>query len=112
MIKYFFFLLMVVIFFNSNAQGNLQFNQVLTYQGNSLSSPIWTVPSGKVWKIESAIPFNNLGTSQFLVNNFTVLQNNSNIQPIWLKSGDNCRFTLTSTFSSYSISIIEFNIIP
>ena len=102
------------------SQGNLQFNQVINMSynynflnyGQKQTVGSVTVPVGKVWKIESAIPFNYSGTSQFLVNNFTVLYNNPNNQPIWLKSVDNCRFTLSSTLSSYSISIIEFNVVP
>jgi hypothetical protein len=99
------------IFF-SEAQGNLQFNQVLTYSGNSVNSPIWTVPAGKVWKIESAVCFNYTGTTTFRVNNFIVLYNNSNSQPIWLKAGDSCQMGASSASSSYFLSIVEFNVIP
>lgn len=59
-------LLVVMVFshFSSSAQGNLQFNQVLTFTGYitgscqgpycnvTASSPIWVVPQNKVWKIE------------------------------------------------------------
>jgi hypothetical protein len=104
-----FFLLPFSLLFS---QGNLQFNQVLTYSGNSPSSPIYTVPIGKVWKVESAVCFNYTGTTVFKVNNYTVLYNNSNVQPIWLKAGDFCQMGATNTASSYFISIVEFNIIP
>ena len=116
-----FFIVIFIAFSTwSFSQGNLQFNQVINMSynynflnyGQKQTVGSVTVPVGKVWKIESAIPFNYSGTSQFLVNNFTVLYNNPNNQPIWLKSVDNCRFTLSSTLSSYSISIIEFNVVP
>ena len=58
----------------ANAQGNLQFNQVLSYTGTvscngintycSANSPSsYTVPANKVWKLESA------GFSSYLANN-------------------------------------------
>lgn len=59
MYKYIFFLFIVVISFNAKVQGNLQFNQVLTFTGSvggfgsgAFTSPAQTVPLGKVWKIE------------------------------------------------------------
>ncbi|WP_396140785.1 hypothetical protein [Flavobacterium sp.] len=51
-------LILILIFFialGAKAQGNLQFNQVITksgYLGCGSSSNVLTVPSGKVWKIE------------------------------------------------------------
>lgn len=118
----------------SLAQGNLQFNQVVTYTGTgsgsfSYVSPSWTVPAGKVWKIESASP--NLGNTAVsrAVNinagaswgSFALTTSSQettiNPFPIWLKAGDlvqlqaagNC---CSTTSFSYAISIIEFNIIP
>jgi hypothetical protein len=118
----------------SLAQGNLQFNQVVTYTGTgsgsfSYVSPSWTVPAGKVWKIESASPnlgntavsraVNiNAGASWGLFALTTSSQETTiNPFPIWLKAGDlvqlqaagNC---CSTTSFSYAISIIEFNIIP
>ena len=118
----------------SLAQGNLQFNQVVTYTGTgsgsfSYVSPSWTVPAGKVWKIESASP--NLGNTAVsrAVNinagaswgSFALTtssqETTKNPFTIWLKAGDlvqlqaagNC---CSTTSFSYAISIIEFNIIP
>ncbi len=49
--KYRFFLLAMLLFsFGLNAQGNLQFNQVLVLNAQSGTQ---TVPAGKVWKITS-----------------------------------------------------------
>ncbi|MEY4126358.1 MAG: hypothetical protein RL737_547, partial [Bacteroidota bacterium] len=43
----------------THAQGNLQFNQVVTYNiggiANQYDNVNFTVPVGKVWKIESAV---------------------------------------------------------
>lgn len=94
------------------AQGNLQFNQVLTYNGNNTTSAIWTVPVGKVWKIESVLMVNFSGTSTFRVNNTIALYNSNNTQPIWLKSGDNCQFSMSTAGNTYFLSIVEFNVIP
>jgi len=94
------------------SQGNLQFNQVLTYNGSLTTSAIWTVPVGKVWKIESVLMVNMGGTSTFKVNNTTVLYNGLPSQPIWLKAGDYCQFSMSQAGNGYFLSIIEFNIIP
>jgi hypothetical protein len=51
------FLFVLVLFFlgSYNAQGNLQFNQVITYNiggiANNYDNVNFTVPVGKVWKI-------------------------------------------------------------
>ncbi|MDP4867137.1 MAG: hypothetical protein NWQ47_08310 [Crocinitomicaceae bacterium] len=114
--KIFLFSLFIVcsLFFisNSYAQGNLQFNQVYTYSGSGGNSAIWTVPVGKIWKIESVLMVNMSGTSTFKINSFVVLYNNINPQPIWLKSGDFSQFSMSNAGNSYYISIVEFNIIP
>lgn len=118
----------------SLAQGNLQFNQVVTYTGTgsgsfSYVSPSWTVPAGMVWKIESASPnLGNTAVSRAVNINagaswgsfaLTTSSQESTIKPfpIWLKAGDlvqlqaagNC---CSTTSFSYAISIIEYNIIP
>jgi hypothetical protein len=107
------------------SQGNLQFNQVLTYGGTlnagsisanygnvQNSSPAYTVPSGKVWKIESVM---TNGTVHLLVNNLFAGGVGSGIGPIstlWLKAGDVIRFGYSSSAYTYFFSGIEFNIIP
>jgi len=105
------------------AEGNLQFNQVLTYSGTincGQASPTWTVPAGKVWKIEyrSTVSGNpNFDNSQgvsgpygplFSLNGVKVSDTHfpSNSQPtnswgltadtnlpMWLKSGDQIQFS-------------------
>jgi hypothetical protein len=110
------------------AQGNLQFNQVLTFGGilNSgavssntgsyiHSSISYTVPTEKVWKIENMS--SNYSNTTLIINNFLVGSVNSIIgnSPLWLKAGDLIIFGATnssSTNESYFFSIIEFNIIP
>jgi hypothetical protein len=108
----------------SFAQGNLQFNQVLTYSGTlncGQASPTWTVPVGKVWKIEyrstvtgniyydygntfkgSLGPLFNLNgikisdiiyTTYVRPNQGWSITPNQN-QPMWLKSGDQIQFSL------------------
>ena len=116
------------------SQGNLQFNQVLTFTGSigvtgpgAVSSPIQTVPTGKVWKIESV---GGSASNQSSSNVRFGIQINSgismvywhtlvdqNICPIWLKASDNLQFYYYSPLStaqscSYVISVVEFNIIP
>lgn len=116
--------------FGYNAQGNLQFNQVIR-----VVEVLQTVPAGKVWKVESYLEselINSNSSSSSCISSTThrpLIINNgfyyfvgdvawgstSNLQmmnhnkfPIWLKSGDQIRTTCSSDFAS----VIEFNIIP
>jgi hypothetical protein len=139
------FLLFSLLSAKAHAQGNLQFNAVKYYQlsvtqpvsGNyQESSQTITVPSGKVWKIESALGSayipgtnqttitsapvilldgrvlfqTNLGTSVLTITNPSV--------PFWLPAGS---YTLTikspnsnATTAQFlgSVSILEFNVVP
>ena len=120
---------LAVISIFCKAQGNLQFNKVLTFSGTvagGSNSELWTVPVGKVWKIESLPNPGTLFTSgtggnmTFNINGVAVIYlNNTNNStqinlPIWLKENDNIRFSHTLASSSYYynyyISIIEFNV--
>jgi len=110
----------------THAQGNLQFNQVLTYTGsiNGMTNQ-WTVPAGKVWKIESKTRTPNGGLTFYInstaVNDYYFFWNNAgqasvssmaiDSAPIWLKAGDISYFNSSGT-ANYYISIIEFNIVP
>jgi hypothetical protein len=106
------------------AQGNLQFNQVLTYSGTincGQASPTWTVPAGKVWKIEyrstvngnpnydnsqgilgpygPLFSLNGIKTSDVHLNSSNVPSNSWGVssddkQHLWLKSGDQIQFSL------------------
>lgn len=120
----------LVLFFSlgANAQGNLQFNQVL-----KISTTIETVPAGKVWKIESYQQSNVSGTSnstntcdvarvrpyiidgQVYHNIKNIASGNAgyiyaaeNRMPIWLAEGQTAATSCPSDF----LSVIEFNIIP
>jgi hypothetical protein len=125
----------------SKAQGNLQFNQVLTYNGiitanlsSPVSGPTYTCPTGKVWKIESKTRTPNTiggangayGTIEFYLNG-TLSQDlygtGVDTAPFWLKAGDiiNYRYSISyspgnsisnSVTASYTMSIIEYNIVP
>lgn len=114
------FTCLLMICMQGKTQGNLQFNQVITYNiggiANQYDNINFTVPAGKVWKIEASVNWSgnplylypngavnygiNLASSSKTVSDF----------PIWLQAG------YTGTFSIYTnralISIIEFNIVP
>ena len=103
----------------SKAQGDLQFNQVLTYQGNVAynvgpnsnaygEGSQWTVPSNKVWKIENKSRTPN-GLLRFSINGYlqsdlyersaypyynSVAVDNS---PIWLKANDVIKFIVSGS---------------
>lgn len=90
-------------------QGNLQFNQVLTYGGilcASCNNPIGSVPVGKVWKIESQMGSTHLNINNINFNTFTPQV------PIWLKAGDVVIMNGFSSTQSWFLSIIEFNLVP
>ena len=126
-------ILFVVTFICLNfcfAQGNLQFNQIVTVGTTSLS-----VPAGKVWKVESytesEVTFNSNYSAGCVNSNYhrpLVINNNNyyffgnmatassganyittgNKLPIWLKPGDQIRTVCSSDFAS----VIEFNVVP
>ena len=110
--------IVILLFFialGAKAQGNLQFNQVLTYTEHlsvsclgscSVNSPIWTVPANKVWKIEArtATPqvIGSYGAINFVINsivysneiNVTTNAEHTNPETIWLKAGDKINFNV------------------
>ena len=123
---FFFFALVACLFSQKSfAQGNLQFNQVLTQTvtltGTS-SSSVLTVPAGKVWKIEQMLDtYSYAGTSGYFKINgkqFYIHEMPNSTQyitkgPIWLKAGDTfCVYNTASGSYDYFYSIIEFNIVP
>jgi hypothetical protein len=104
------------------SQGNLQFNQVLTLN-NGVS---YTVPQGKVWKVESAVYTNyymdyssaarvlidntpvELIPFSFNVGNGPVNQPISTAFPMWLRENS----TIQPQQKVAKMFVIEFNIIP
>lgn len=115
---------------NLQSQGNLQFNQVVSHSGTasgtfSYTSPTWTVPANKVWKIEAAAPFAGLNTAH-VTRSIQVNSGNAwgaysllsgDPTPIWLKAGDQVRLEATANCCntypfSYHISVLEFNVVP
>ena len=114
-------LIMMFISAASFCQAGLNFSQCLTFSSNGpwtpvspnssdKTSPLITVPEGKIWKIEQAYVFPNSSQTYLNVNGIKASQLASGIEvfPIWLKSGDNLNF-LSSGPTSYFLSILEFN---
>ena len=111
--------------FSFKAQGNLQFNQVLNLEITCCTASAFTVPVGKVWKIEGSMAYsNNYPTRITAINGnpmeayltgYTYL--NYGILPItlpyWLPANTQVSFNTGNTigYKGY-VSIIEFNIIP
>ncbi len=127
------FLITIVSLFTitTKAQGNLQFNQVLTYTGAlpfQASSPDFTCPAGKVWKVQG-FSYVGSGSTIWLTLNGVTVSNGfifssvsnypSNIplfeNQLWTKAGDNLKFNTSNSgngTSEYWISIMEYNIVP
>lgn len=116
-----------LIFFGaqSKAQGNLQFNQVLHLEITCCNASAFTVPVGKVWKIEGSMAYsNNYPTRITAINGnpmdayltgYTYL--NYGILPItlpyWLPANTQVSFNTGSSVGQKGyVSIIEFNIVP
>jgi|SRR5687767_2422701 len=103
------------------AQGNLQFNQVIVYTIPLNSSVAFTVPAGKVWKIESAGVGGTGSTSLSLRDAtsapvayfFGATSGNNTPFPFWLPGSFSGSFVSSGT-NPYRdiISIIEFNVVP
>ena len=107
------------------AQGNLQFNQVLNLEITCCTASTFTVPVGKVWKIEGAMAYNNSYPTRITAINgnpmeayltgYTYL--NYGILPIplpyWLPTNTQVSFNTGSGVGQKGyVSIIEFNVIP
>ncbi len=118
----------------SYAQGNLQFNQVLTYTGSLNNtqqiSATYTVPVGKIWKIKyvSKLPYRIAaqGTYAEYYQGFGLIVNNiwtygENYKELYLKAGDTLKIGYynqqyqTTYFAGitldFVISLVEFNIV-
>ena len=119
--------LFAFIFFGApcKAQGNLQFNQVLHLEITCCTASTFTVPVGKVWKIEGSMAYsNNYPTRITAINGnpmeayltgYTYL--NYGILPItlpyWLPANTQVSFNTGNTIGQKGyVSIIEFNVIP
>lgn len=99
----------------SFGQGNLQFNQVVTYEGNlGTYTPWFKPPANKVWKIESSYIKKSTNCNSYTeVNGFAADANNGERYPIWINDQDSIRLHFTCGGSNtYSISILEFNVVP
>jgi hypothetical protein len=94
------------------AQGNLQFNQVLLLDGNS-AYPTYTVPAGKVWKLESFTSGTTNGVLYLTFNGSSVtavsLINGGSNLPFWIPEGTVLGVNISQ---SGKVSILEFNIVP
>jgi hypothetical protein len=115
----------LLISLSFKAQGNLQFNQVLHLEITCCTASTFTVPVGKVWKIEGSMAYsNNYPTRITAINGnpmeayltgYTYL--NYGILPItlpyWLPTNTQVSFNTGNTigYKGY-VSIIEFNVIP
>lgn len=104
------------------AQGTLQFNQVKLFDLASGTAQTFTVPAGKVWKIESSGVGSascNIQMQNAAVQNMAYIYTSSasstqSVFPMWLPSGFSGGFLYGAGCSPFrgTVSIIEFNVIP
>jgi hypothetical protein len=118
--------LLFFISFNALSQSNLQFNNVLTQfgtlsggYGQTAVSPTYTVPVGKIWKIEkytreklfvNGIRIKDIYLNNTNTGNYGAVIDNS---PLWLKEGDSFYITVGGPPYSWTedwyFSLLEFN---
>jgi hypothetical protein len=115
-----------VLSLSSMAQTGLVFSQCLTFSGTDFTpapnnsgneSSTFTVPQGKVWKIEAAcfyIPPLLSSNPYLMINNLIVqrLDQATTRFPIWCKAGDQIKIKFTNNQNgneAYFFSILEFN---
>jgi hypothetical protein len=121
--KYYLTILFINVSILLYSQGNLQFNQVLYLSANSDNTQQWTVPAGKVWKIEAMGIYSNSIT--FYINNVVsfiyagtysvaspnAYYRNADAGPIWLPAGTVIGHSCGCSGNRW-LSIIEFNVVP
>ena len=120
--KTFLFLLVLIFLGSYNAQGNLQFNQVLLLSASSNNTAQWTVPLGKVWKIESM--GGNAACVYVYLNNQMAFEHSGPVvssggyyrhsasSPIWLPEGTVLGHSACTSSAYRWFSVLEFNIVP
>ena len=119
---------LVIVFLGLNllgySQGNLQFNQALLINATANNSTQWTVPAGKVWKLESmgvnasavyvyfngTMAFEYWGATGSTGNNGYARSADSS--PLWLPAGTVVGHYSNATTAYRWFSILEFNIVP
>ena len=94
----------------------MQFNQVVLLEFNTYPSPIYTVPAGKIWKVESAgqgcgmrietINGNDTGGMDIGENLYEVKL------PMWLPENTTINFGNGCAPDWAYVSILEFTVIP
>ena len=135
--KHLFTFLLVAISATSFAQGNLQINQVGSISVSGNASPFttytqgFTVPAGKVWKIElgSLISIDaglkrprTTGYVALFIDNYWIQGNyvselESNALPLWIPEGSHILEMANQSSSTYgqmigTVNYIEFNVVP
>jgi hypothetical protein len=117
------FLLFLFFSLSFTAQGNLQFNQVVYLSANTDNTTQWTVPAGKLWKIEAVGVYGSTLTVYFNgVMSFIYAGSYSNsspsgyyrnadASPIWLPSGSILGQSCGCGGNRW-FSILEFNVVP
>jgi beta-galactosidase/beta-glucuronidase len=121
--KIFFGIVFIGLSVFMNAQGNLQFNQVLLLNATANNPSQWTVPVGKTWKIETmgsysttmyvylnnSIAFEYIGDFN---NNFGAYYRGSDAPALWIPSGTVLGHSSSNGSAFRYFSILEFNIVP
>jgi hypothetical protein len=127
--RIFFTICIMALAYFGNAQGNLQFNQVVRLKNTVntttfVSTYAFTVPAGVVWKIESAsavVPASNYAATAFVmyIDNqpvYTGTNSLANAFPVWLSSGTYTVVLYQENSNTYAVSCVinglEFKVVP
>lgn len=113
------FIIILFGFLGINAQGNLQFNQVINLDFSGTNTTPVTVPAGKVWKIENCMLNTPSNIYAYMLYNgvyYNMRQQSSSSHnvnfPFWLSSGTSVIFGGNGGGAGGLLSIIEFNVVP
>lgn len=108
----------------SFSQSSLKFNQVLTQfgslsggYGETKTSQTFTVPAGKIWKLEKYTRDRLYVNGVQVKDTYLILSGNSNAvldnAPLWLKEGDSFYFIVGGPpygwTENWYFSLLEFN---
>mgnify|MGYP006273791781 FL=1 len=117
--KRIFFILFITFGLKAQAQGNLQFNQVINMAFTAANTTPVTVPAGKVWKIESCMLNTSTNNYAYMLYNgiyYNMRQQQTSAHivnfPFWLSAGTSVTFGGNGGGTGGLLSIIEFNIVP
>jgi hypothetical protein len=124
------FVVLILLLFHASVkgQGNLQFNQALLLESSLSTCTIcWTVPTGKVWKVEQIMSSSD-GLPSLYINNKELVTMTGTAYatsstsywghrwgyntPFWLPANSTMGFGSLGSPKNITFFVLEFNLVP